>query len=242
MTKVHSRNQGRVSDLLHPYRWGQARVTREVGPQGDRVVKDYGRAGWLARLLWGRFLARREAAALNALEDLPGLPDSVFFKAPFVVSYDFIQGQPLRDCQDRDLHYAAVFGDLLALVKEVHARGYVHLDTGNRGNVLIDAEGKPRLIDFASAIRTRRLPRFLVRRLQRTDLMGVLKLWYRTSPETMPLHLQRFFQRRYKKHIYSPKRLLNSFRRQWGGGRLQPLGTLPLLGLLAFLAWLILLS
>ena len=214
MTRVCSRDQRRLSGLLHPYRWGQARVMLEAGLQGDRVVKDYRRAGWLARLLWARFLARREAAALYALADLPGVPRGVSFKAPLIVSYDYIQAQPLRACEDRNLPYARVFSDLLTLVKALHARGYVHLDTGNRGNVLIDEQGRPSLIDFASALRTRRLPGFLVRRLQRTDLMGVFKLWYRTSPETMPFHLQRFFERRYRKHIYSPKRLLNSFRRQ----------------------------
>jgi len=207
-------NREHPSVRLHPYRWGQARVTRESGPQGDRVVKDYRRAGWLARLLWARWLARREAAALHALENLPGLPDGVVFEAPFVVSYNYIRARPLRAWEDRDLPYSAVFGDLLALVKAVHARGYVHLDTGNRGNVLVDAQGNPSLIDFASAIQTRRLPGFLVRRLQQTDLMGVLKLWYRTSPQTMPDHLQRFFESRYKKHIYSPKRLLNRLRGQ----------------------------
>lgn len=213
MTKACSQNRGALSDLLHPYRWGQARVTRESGTQGDRVVKDYRRAGWLARLMWARLLARREAAALSALEGLPGLPCGVVFQPPLVVSYDYIQGRPLRACGDLVSDYAKVFGDLLALVKAVHARGYVHLDIGNRGNVLIDSQGKPHLIDFASAIQTRCLPRPLARRLQRTDLMGVFKLWYRTAPDTMPFRFQRFFEQRYKKHIYSPKRLLNSFRR-----------------------------
>jgi len=105
---------------------------------------------------------------------------------------------------------------LLALVKGIHARGYVHLDTGNRGNVLVSAEGKPRLIDFASALQTRYFPSLVVRRLQGADLMGVLKLWHRTAPETMPAHLQRFFQARYRKHIYSPKRLLNNIQRRAG--------------------------
>lgn len=244
MTKACSRNRESVSDLLHPYRWGQARVTREIGALEDRVVKDYRRAGWLVRLLWARLLARREAAALYALEDVPGLPDGVVFKPPLVVSYNYIEGRPLRACEDLALAYARVFGDLLALVKAVHARGYVHLDTGNRGNVLIDAQGKPHLIDFASAIQTRRLPRFLARRLRRTDLMGVFKLWHRTAPDTMPLRLQRFFEKRYRKHIYSPKRLLNSFRRSTElSTRRQPL--LPwvmALGLLMSLSYFLLIG
>jgi len=241
MTKARSRNRGGVSDVLHPCRWGQARVTREVGAQGDRVVKDYRQAGWLARFLWARFLARREAAALSALEGLPGLPCGVAFEPPLVVSYNYIEGQPLRACDALVLDYARVFSDLLALVKTMHARGYVHLDTGNRGNVLIDSWGKPHLIDFASALKTRYLPRFLARRLQRTDLMGVFKLWYRTAPDAMPLRLQRFFEQRYRKHIYSPKRLLNSVRRptelSTGRGPILPwaLGFGLLVGLIYFL-------
>lgn len=238
MTKACPQNRESVSGVLYPDRWGQARVTRTTGALGDRVVKDYRRAGWLARLLWARLLARREAAALCALEGLPGLPYGVVFETPLVVSYNYIEGLPLRACEGRSLEYARVFNELLALVKAIHARGYVHLDTGNRGNVLIDTQGEPHLIDFASAIQTRCLPRFLARRLQRTDLMGVFKLWYRTAPDTMPRRLQRFFEKRYKKHIYSPQRLLNSFRRQELSTRYRLLPpSVLVLGLLAFLAY-----
>ena len=61
----------------------------------------------------------------------------------------------------------------------MHARGVAHLDLRHRSNVMVDEQGRPVLIDFASAVCFRPgslLARLLLPRLASVDL-GALQKW-----------------------------------------------------------------
>jgi predicted Ser/Thr protein kinase len=78
------------------------------------------------------------------------------------------------------------FVDRLAeAVREMHARGVVHLDLRHRSNVLVDARDEPVLIDFASAwlVHSRgRLARACADWLARLDRRAVEKWRQRIEP------------------------------------------------------------
>jgi RIO-like serine/threonine protein kinase len=61
----------------------------------------------------------------------------------------------------------------------------VHLDLRNANNILVTPDGKPILIDFQSAVATRRLPVRLRKVLERLDLSGIYKHWARLAPESL---------------------------------------------------------
>jgi serine/threonine protein kinase len=68
--------------------------------------------------------------------------------------------------------------ELEAAVEEMHARGVVHLDLRHRSNVLAGEDGRPVLVDFASALRLGRggaLRRRLVRWLGGVDRRALAK-------------------------------------------------------------------
>lgn len=112
---------------------------------------------WIAR-----FLARRERRALTALENLPGV-------APLVVDADYrsaagggfsrpasgdvhlrgyIHGEPLHEAGALPLDF---FERLEDLVRELHVRGVCHNDLHKEPNVLVQADGRPALVDFQLA-------------------------------------------------------------------------------------------
>ncbi len=67
----------------------------------------------------------------------------------------------------------------------IHQRRIVHLDTRGSGNVLVRPDGSPALIDFQSALSTRRMPPPLRRLLESVDLTGVYKKWQQIDPSSM---------------------------------------------------------
>jgi RIO-like serine/threonine protein kinase len=74
---------------------------------------------------------------------------------------------------------------LEATLREVHARGIVHLDIRNCRNVIVNERNEPVLIDFEAHLDTRGWLRGLREWLERFDLAGVYKHWKRASPETL---------------------------------------------------------
>jgi len=115
------------------------------------VVKDFApRAAWVRATL-GRWLTAREAAAYRWVDGHPAVPRFAGFVDDLAFALEYRPGRRIS----RHLIDDAGPGFVHALadaVEELHARGLVHLDLGHRSNVLIDAEGAPVLIDFASAL------------------------------------------------------------------------------------------
>ena len=153
---------------------------------GDRlvVVKDFApRAAWV-RATIGRWITSREMRAYRILAGHPAVPQLLgrIDALAFVLEY-----RPGRRMSRRlAAELSPGFIDrLAAAVREMHARGVVHLDLRHRSNVLVDEREQPILIDFASAVMLR--PRGLLARrllpwLARWDWDAVEKWRQRVEP------------------------------------------------------------
>jgi len=159
------------STLLKRDAFGTVRRLRleAGGAPVDCVERDTSTAargvGWLARRL-----AAREARALKALRKLP--------QVPRLLDWD---GRRLRRAwlPGRPLHRGGVddpawFREALRLLRRLHAAGVVHNDLAKEPNWLVDANGRPALVDFQLAVRPRRRGR-VFRMLAWDDLRHLLK-------------------------------------------------------------------
>ena len=127
----------------------------------DVVVKDFApRPRWLRETL-GRWLTAREQRVYRQLEGIDLVPHLLgrVDRHAFVMEYrpGRLLSRALRQELPEDF-----LAELERGVAEMHARGIVHLDLSHRSNVLLGDDGRPVLLDFATAIRI--APRGLFRR------------------------------------------------------------------------------
>jgi hypothetical protein len=147
----------------------------------------------LIPMLWlGKLLARREAAALRRLCDLPNIPrclGDVFVagaRQPNAVAHDYIPGRPLRR---KEWPSDDFFPELAEALQEIHRRGMAYVDLHKRENILVGDDGQPYLIDFQISFAIwnwwpgNSLPlRALLRLLQESDLYHLAKHVARAQP------------------------------------------------------------
>jgi len=170
--------------MLRDGRWANARVELvDIG--GSRwVVKDFAARAWWVRNSIGRLFVRRELSMLRRLQGIDGVPSSAFRLDPYAIAFRYIEGESLgRVSPERQ--NGAYFAALEGLLRAVHARGIVHLDTRGTGNVLMRSDGTPAVIDFQSALSTRWMPANCRRFFEQIDLTGVYKKWLQRDPATM---------------------------------------------------------
>jgi predicted Ser/Thr protein kinase len=123
-------------------------LVRHAG--GLVVVKDFAPRGPFVRRFLGPWLARREARAWRALAGHPAVPRWLGAIDALAFAVEYRPGRTLFGAKRQPVpegFLAALEGALA----EMHRRGVVHLDLRNRTNVLSDEQGRPVLIDFASA-------------------------------------------------------------------------------------------
>jgi hypothetical protein len=143
--------EGSPRRLLHRGRKWNPDVWLVDTEQGPLVWKDFApRSRWV-RWLWGPWSTRREVRAYRALAGHPAVPRFVALvdSLSFLAAYQ--PGRPLSRRVRRHLR-PEFFDDLAAGVAAMHERGVVHLDLRHRSNILVDADGRPILIDFGSAL------------------------------------------------------------------------------------------
>ena len=145
-------------------------VTVASSPEGPVVTRDTGSAAWWASLL-ARRLARREAAALRALEHLDGgIPRLIEFDG-VRLRRTFLAGRPMYEARPGTRQY---FKEALKLLCRLHRSGLVHNDLAKEPNWLQLEEGGPGIVDFQlSWVAKRRSGLF--RALAREDLRHLLK-------------------------------------------------------------------
>ena len=169
------------------------------GPSGKVILK-MGRTAPLLELpmAWlGRWLAEREWAVYRELHDVPGVPRCYDLYGRTGLVHAFVEGHPLQRNERVD---DAFFGRLEALLDELHHRRIAYVDLEKRENILVDADGRPALIDFQiswwwPADRARRkglgrllpdaLGRFVLARLQTADYYHLLKHRRRHRPDLL---------------------------------------------------------
>jgi len=167
--------------------------------------------GWLGRLVTGI-----EIRHLGRCEGIPQVPRVLARPRPNVYVCEYIEGTNLGD---KPALPADFFDRLLAAVRQIHARNIVHFDLHKPGNILVDREGRPHIIDFQlsmhirdRALLSRRLSRRLRLWLQSYDIYHVCKHKRRLQPDllteteeqlsrnrSLPLRIHRALAKPYKR-------------------------------------------
>ncbi len=150
------------------------------------VVKDFAASSNVFKRLLGAYLISREYAAYRHLEGVSGVPACYGCLDAYALVLQHVSARSAV------LHLSKesapdFFAQLRHLVDEIHSRGVVHGDLRNLGNILIDDEGRPVLVDFAASFVTGSSPLAVLvfPALVDDDLRGVLKLKQKVTPELM---------------------------------------------------------
>ncbi len=170
--------------LLRDGRFANARVERVRIGGADWIFKDFASRAFVVRHTVGRFLLGREVRALRRLQGIAGVPGDAFRVDAFSMAARFVPGRALADTPDGPFATEFLLA-LEALLRQVHARGLVHLDTRGGGNLLIGPDGAPGIIDFQAALSTRWMPQALRGWFEAMDLSGIYKKWQRWQPDTL---------------------------------------------------------
>lgn len=97
-------------------------------------------------------LLRREERAYRRLEGMPEVPRCLGRLDAEALVFEYRPGVLLSRSLAGTLR-PEFLAELEAAVDEMHRRGVVHLDLRHRSNILAGQDGRPVLLDFASALR-----------------------------------------------------------------------------------------
>ena len=165
--------------------FGKPDLNRVVWEGHTLMVKDVKDKPFLFRWTVGLYLIEKEWRIYSRLAGIQGIPRIIERIDRFTFAMEFVPGRPV---QRGDALSPSFFPSLEGILKEVHARGIVHLDLRHKGNILVSEGGRPFLVDFNSAVSFNAkgpLRRFLFPLLQWIDRGGLLKLKSRISPASM---------------------------------------------------------
>ena len=163
------------------YEHGDRRAVYKVGRTADLFGFPM---AWL-----GRWLCQREVRAYGRLCGLDGVPAYIGLVGETGFLHEYLPGHVLqRGERVRD----EFFGELKALLSEVHARDMAYVDLEKSENILVCADGRPGLIDFQISFYWppswggRSAPaRWLLRCLQEGDWYHWMKHWRRNRPDQL---------------------------------------------------------
>ncbi|HUI46468.1 MAG TPA: hypothetical protein VL122_10870 [Nitrospirota bacterium] len=153
---------------------------------GRFVVKDYTQKGFWERNVVGRFVISREARAYAALAGINGLPGRFKRLSPFAFAVQYLEGKDLGAVGQNDVG-PDVISQFEEIVKEIHERGWVHLDLHRRTNILL-VSGKVYIVDLASALHpggVLLIGRCLTRMIGLADRLSLIKLKTIFAPRTL---------------------------------------------------------
>lgn len=149
-------------------------------PDGARfVLKDWSKRSAFARTVWCRFAACREAKTYELLKGMNGVPQLISRLDSLGFIIEWLDAKPLPSRKFRDVLGNDFFQTLDQILKEMHSRGVAHGDLRRR-NILLGIDGKPRVIDFETALRGKNP---FTRALANVDRITVLKIKTRYYPE-----------------------------------------------------------
>jgi len=143
-------------------------LLRTSGSQQE-ILRDTRTAAPLLRPV-ARWLLRREARALAALQDIEGVPE-LTGTGPDTLRRSYIEGEPMQRARPRDPHF---FRQAAKLLRRLHRAGVVHNDLAKEPNVLVMQGGTPAFIDYQLAAFMPRRGR-LFRMMAREDIRHLLK-------------------------------------------------------------------
>lgn len=170
---------------LHPGRnFTKAIVTVVTTRAGPVVVKDFAARPWIVRVLIGPWHLDREERAYARLRAVEGVPRLVGRIDRQAIAIEYVPGPTLAASRPGDLP-ATFFDRLDALVAALHAAGVAHADL-HRHDVLVGPDGRPRIVDFSTAViaGARHVPSlgWAFRQACRADRRSAAKLRHRLLP------------------------------------------------------------
>lgn len=125
-------------------------------------------------------MLRREHRVYERLRGFAGSPRCHGLLRGRYLVLEYVDGRPLR--HEPVVDRAAFYDELLALIKELHARGIAHSDLKRKDNLLVLAGRRPCIIDFGAAIVRKPgfspLNHYLFHTAQRFDFNAWIKLKY----------------------------------------------------------------
>lgn len=176
--------EGRPSRPLSRGGWGNPDVRLVETAGGPVVVKDFAPRSALVRRILAPWLIGRELAAYARLADVGAVPRVLGRLGRGALVLEYRPGTLLSRSLRGELP-SGFLDELEAAIAEMHARGVVHLDLRHRSNVLAGDDGRPVLLDFASAIRVdpaSRVGRVVVRWLGAIDRRALAKWRVKLTP------------------------------------------------------------
>lgn len=150
------------------------------------IVKDYTQKGFWERNVVGRLVISREANAYAALTGINGLPERFKRLSPFAFALEYLEGKDLGAVEQNDIG-PDVISQFERIVKEIHGRGWVHLDLHRRTNILL-VNGKVYIVDLASALHpggVLLIGRCLTRMISLADRLSLIKLKTIFAPQAL---------------------------------------------------------
>ena len=149
----------------------------ETDAAGSRIVREFASSRW--RWL-ARYLASREARALERVATIDGLPRLLASDRDHLTR-SYLAGQPLHLASPLPPAY---FRDALRLLRRLHRAGVAHNDLAKEANWICSANGMPGIVDFQLSFCFDRRTRWF-RLLAREDLRHLLKHKRHYRPETI---------------------------------------------------------
>ncbi len=190
---------------------------------GKRIVlKDYASGGTRFKRLLGVYLVAREHRALCRVSHVEGVPRYCGRLDAYALATEYVEAASAPEAPAERLT-VEFFASLERIIGELHKRGVVHCDLKKLDNIMVGADGKPYVIDFAAAFVTGSNPLtgLLFGQLQDDDYRGIYKLKKRYVPALLTPQESEFLEFR-----SAPER---SFRRlrvgvrhavqRWSAGR-----------------------
>lgn len=142
----------RTRAVLNHGGWGNPDVLLVESELGSVVVKDFAPRTRYVRRWLGPWLLRREALAYRRLEGLEAVPRLLGKLDAAALVFEYRPGVLLSRSLSGRLPPTFLV-ELERAVAQMHQRGVVHLDLRHRSNILASPDGRPVLLDFASALR-----------------------------------------------------------------------------------------
>lgn len=153
------------------------------GVDGTRyLVKTFARKGWLSRFLFGRLTIGNEWRMLTELcrRGISCAPAPVAKIGRYTIVMEYIEGEQLES----PAHYRRLsqtpphrnfFVTLKSVLHELHSAGFAHGDF-RRANILVQRDGTPRVIDWATGVLATDWCHLLHRQFLRSDDLSLVKL------------------------------------------------------------------
>ena len=127
-------------------------IIRMLDLDGQKVIwKDYSERSCWVKDIWGKILISHECYILRRLAGIQGIPRLIKQADKYGFLSEYLEGEPLAHFKPDTLPIE-VFKRFNQLVDRVHERGVVHLDLGQKRNILINKEYQPYFLDFANAL------------------------------------------------------------------------------------------